>query len=118
MPKAVLYHNPRCTKSREALSYVSLELSGLEVYEYLKQPLSKAELIQLFTALDFQTAHQMVRRKEPEYKLAGLSSCSNDDAVLSAIEKYPKLLERPILLYKSRAVIGRPLENIKKLLHD
>ncbi|WP_371193019.1 arsenate reductase (glutaredoxin) [Glaciecola sp. SC05] len=118
MPKAVLYHNPRCTKSREALAFLSLQISGLEVVEYLKTPLSKATLVQIFSALDIHSAHDMIRTTEAEYKLAKLSSRSTDNEILSAIEKYPKLLERPILVYGTRAAIGRPLDNIANLLNE
>lgn len=118
MPKAVLYHNPRCSKSREALAFVKQHQEKLEVIEYLKQPPSKADLSRIFNALDIQSAHQMIRPKEAEYELANLSETSNDDEILAAIEKYPKLLERPILLYGDRGAIGRPLDLIVALLHD
>lgn len=117
MPKAVLYHNPKCTKSREALAFVNKQIDDLQVVEYLKRPLSKATLLEIFTALNIQSAHLMVRSQENEYQLAGLSEQSTDDELLSAVEKFPKLLERPILVYGKRAAIGRNLDYIVSLLH-
>jgi arsenate reductase len=118
MPKAVLYHNPRCTKSREALAFVKEQAQELEVIEYLKQAPSREELQTIFDALDITSAHQMIRSKEKEYELARLTGESSNEEVLDAVAKFPKLLERPILLYKNRAAIGRPLDHIVSLLHD
>jgi arsenate reductase len=117
MPKATLYHNPRCSKSREALAFVEQQVNNLEVVEYLKNPLTKEQLQNLYRALDIHSAHQMIRPKEAEYKLAGLHQEASDDEVLSAIAKYPKLLERPILQYGDKAATGRPLDYIVSLLH-
>jgi arsenate reductase len=117
MPKATLYHNPRCSKSREALAFVEQQVNDVEVVDYLKKPLNKEQLRTLYDALDIQSAHQMIRPKEAEYKLAGLQKESGDDEILDAIAKYPKLLERPILHYGNKAAIGRPLDYIVALLH-
>jgi arsenate reductase len=118
MSKAIFYHNPRCSKSREALAFVQEQINNLIVIEYLKTPLDKAELLDIFKKLGIQSAHQMIRPKEKEFDQAGLSTESNDDEVLTAVAKFPKLLERPILVYKNRAAIGRPLDHIVSLLHD
>ncbi|MBT1449587.1 arsenate reductase (glutaredoxin) [Glaciecola sp. XM2] len=117
MPKATLYHNPRCSKSRQALDYVKQQAVDLEVVEYLKAPLTKPQLAALFETLDIASAHDMIRPKEAEYKEAGLSKTASDDEVLNAIAEYPKLLERPILYIENRAAIGRPLDNIAALFH-
>ncbi|MFC4699308.1 arsenate reductase (glutaredoxin) [Glaciecola siphonariae] len=117
MPKAILYHNPRCSKSREALAYVQQQIDDLVVIEYLKQPPTRQDLDAIFKALDVQNAHQMIRSKEAEYQLAGLNQDASNDEVLDAVAKYPKLLERPIMMYGSRAAIGRPLDHIVALLH-
>ena len=118
MSGAIFYHNPRCSKSREALAFVQEQVKNLLVVEYLKTPLDKAELFDIYQKLGIQSAHQMIRSTEAEFDKAGLSDESSDDDVLAAIEKFPRLLERPILLYKNRAAIGRPLDHIVSLLHD
>ncbi len=118
MSDAIFYHNPRCSKSREALAFVQEQINNITVLEYLKTPLHKAELTDIYQKLGIQSAHQMIRAKEAEFDQAGLSNDSSDDDVLAAIEKFPRLLERPILLYKNRAAIGRPLDHIISLLHD
>nr|WP_136252250.1 arsenate reductase (glutaredoxin) [Ningiella ruwaisensis] len=117
MPNAILYHNPRCSKSREAKAFVEQHIDNLQVIEYLKHPLSKQELEALYNKMDLQSAHQMLRPKEDEYKLAKLSETSSNDEVFEAIANYPKLLERPILEYGDKAAIGRPLDHIISLLH-
>ena len=117
MPKATLYHNPRCSKSREALAFLDQHFEQLDVIEYLKSPLNKAQLSALYSALNLQSAQQMIRPKEAEYKLANLTQDSSDDEILNALEQYPKLLERPIHQYGSKAAIGRPLDHIVSLLH-
>jgi len=119
MPNAILYHNPRCSKSRQALSFLQENANDLniEVVEYLKQAPSLEALQALFQALNFDSAHQMIRPKEAEFAEAGLSKTSSNEEVLQAIAKYPKLLERPILLLNNKAAMGRPLENIEALVN-
>jgi arsenate reductase len=118
MPKAVLYHNPRCSKSRDAKAFVEQQIDDFEVVEYLKQAPSRQDLDNIFKALDIYSAHQMIRPKESEFTEAGLTAKSTNDEVLDAIAAYPKLLERPILVYRNKAAIGRPLDNIASLFHD
>jgi arsenate reductase len=117
MPKAVVYHNPRCTKSKETLALVRAQVDEVEVVEYLQQPLDKAQLDDIFQMLDIQSAHQMVRSQESEYEQSGLSESSNNDDILAAIAKYPILLERPIVIYRKRAAIGRNLDHVMALLY-
>ena len=115
MSEVVLYHNPRCSKSREALRL--LRESGIEprIVKYLEEPLTKSELQRLYQCLKVPV-QELIRDQEPEYQKAGLSTDSNDDAVIDAIAQYPKLLQRPIVVHDERAVIGRPPERILELL--
>ena len=112
-----IYHNPRCSKSREALTI--LEESGKEfkVVEYLKEPLSKSELVKIFQNLK-DDASSLIRSKEPLFKELGLSL--NDkktwDEWAKIIESNPILMERPLVVSGKNAVIGRPPESIKVLL--
>lgn len=117
MPKAKLFHNPRCSKSRQALAFMQEQSDiELEVIEYLKEPLERTQVLSIYSALGIDNAHQMIRAKEPEYKTANLSKEASNDAILDAIVAFPKLLERPILLINSKAAIGRPLENFESIL--
>ncbi len=118
MHDAILYHNPRCSKSREALAYLQSTKLDFEVVEYLKHPLNYTQVENLFAALPTTNALDIVRKKEAEFKQAGLSKESDNNEVLRAIHEYPKLLERPILLRGNIAAIGRPLENIKELVSE
>jgi len=110
----VLYHNPRCSKSRAALQL--LELRDIEpvICRYLEQPLSEAELVELLHCLGL-TAKEVLRTGEALYRELHLADAS-EDALIKAISQHPILLERPILRRGNRAVIGRPPERVLELL--
>lgn len=114
MSKWTILHNPKCSKSRECLKM--LEDSGqiFEVREYLKEPLNQNELEALIQKLQGPLA-QIVRIKEEEYKATPFN-LENLNEVTAAIAQTPKLMERPIVFNATQAAIGRPLENIQKLL--
>ena len=111
----ILYHNPRCSKSRAARSL--LEERGVEfrVVEYLKEPLARADLERLRTLID-APASEWVRRGESAFREAGLSSQSSESELLDAIAANPILLERPIFATGERAVVGRPPERVLEVL--
>ena len=113
--KITIYHNPRCSKSRQALALLEESSKDFTVVEYLKEPPTAVELKTLLKHLGLQP-HDIVRAKEAEYKEAGLSSSSSDKAVIAALVKYPKLLERPIVVCGGKAVVGRPPEKVLELL--
>ncbi|WP_028670026.1 arsenate reductase (glutaredoxin) [Saccharospirillum impatiens] len=115
MTTAVLYHNPRCSKSREAKTLLDDAGVDYRVRLYLNEPLSVAELQTLITQLGI-TAAEVLRRKEAEYKIAGLNSSSGEQDILDALARFPKLLERPILVTDKGARIGRPPESIQEIL--
>jgi arsenate reductase (glutaredoxin) len=111
-----LYHNPKCAKSRETLQL--LRAHGIEpvIIDYLKTPPGKAELALLVKQLGID-ARALLRIKEPEYKLAKLANPKlSDDAILAAMAKYPKLIERPIVVHGKQAALGRPPENVLRIL--
>ena len=103
----LLLHNPRCSKSRALRS--ALEERGAPFTErlYLEDPLSVEELTDLHGRLGGAT-QSMVRAKEPEYAAAQLGADSSTEDVLEALARFPKLLERPVLVRGDRAAIGRP----------
>lgn len=114
--QVTIYHNPKCAKSRETLKL--LETRGIEptIIEYLKTPPSKAELASLIKQLGIEP-RDLLRTKEPDYKKAGLANMKlSDSAILQAMIKHPKLIERPIVVAGKRAALGRPPENVLKIL--
>ena len=116
MAEYTLYHNPRCSKSRQALAL--LEENGITptIVKYLDPPPDVETVRTLVKKLRLERAHDLVLPKEAEYKEAGLSQDADDDTVINAIARYPKLLERPVLVKGDRAVIGRPPETVLELV--
>lgn len=115
MSQFTIYHNPRCSKSRQTLAL--LQDAGIEpkVVEYLKQPLSVEEIQLLMSQLGLSSALALTRTKEAEYKALALAGKSEAD-LLQALQHTPKLIERPIVVYGNKAVIGRPPENVLPLI--
>jgi len=114
--QVTIYHNPKCAKSRATLAL--LEARGIQpkVVEYLLYPPSKAELERILEMLDMQP-RELLRKKEPEYKQAGLDNPKlSRAAILRALRSYPKLMERPIVIANNKAALGRPPENILRIL--
>lgn len=112
----VYFHNPRCSKSREGLKILESSNKEFTVLEYLKTPLKKTQLDNLFKKLG-KDPIECVRTKEKLFKELGLKdkSLSKKDWIETLVEN-PVLLERPILEGTKKAIIGRPPENIKELL--
>jgi arsenate reductase len=114
-----IYHNPRCSKSRATCDLIASTYNSAneatEIVEYLKQPLTVAQLKQLNAQLGC-TVREMIRDTEAEYKALELSDATLTDAQLyEALAKHPILLHRPIVVRNGRAVIGRPPENVEAL---
>lgn len=111
-----IYHNPRCSKSRKTLELLEQNQQQPRVIEYLKTPPDVQTLKKLLDMLGI-SARELLRTKEDEYKLAGLDDLSlNEDAVIAAMIKYPKLIERPIVVVGNKATIGRPPEKVLELV--
>ncbi len=109
-------HNPRCSKSRQALKILNELDVEVEIIEYLKHPLSKDELTKIYANLGVSSVLEMMRPKEAEFATAGLTKSSSNEALIDAMVAYPKLIERPILFSDTKAVIGRPPEKVKDIL--
>lgn len=116
MKKVTLYHNPRCSKSREALALLKANKIEPELRLYLEQPLNKPELKQLLGFLDL-SARDLLRTGEDAYKTLELSDTTlSEAALITAILSEPKLLQRPIAVLGQKAVIARPPEKVLELL--
>lgn len=112
----IIYHNPRCSKSRATLQLLRERGVEPEIVEYLKTPPSPDELRELAAKLGLE-ARGMLRTGEREYRALGLDDCALDDARLfAAMAEHPKLIERPIVVAGERAVHGRPPKNVARLL--
>lgn len=110
-----IFHNPRCSKSRATLALLQEHGIEPEVILYLESPPSREELKLLLGKLG-RRASELMRRGEEEFKTSGLGSSSSEDDWLQALVAHPRLLERPIVEYGNRAVLGRPPENVLELL--
>jgi arsenate reductase len=115
MPAVIFYHNPRCSKSRKTLELLEEHGVHTKIVHYLETPPTKEEITGILKKLGL-TAGQLVRRGEDEYKTCGLGKDSTDAEILSAMAKYPKLIERPIVVRGNKAVLGRPPENVLELI--
>jgi len=111
-----IYHNPRCSKSRQTLELLHERKVDTDIIEYLKTPPSKQELEQLLEMLGLEP-RQLMRTKEDEYKELGLDDESlSRDALIEAMLAHPKLIERPIVVHDGKAAIGRPPEKVLDIL--
>ncbi|WDQ17199.1 arsenate reductase (glutaredoxin) [Rhodopirellula sp. P2] len=111
-----IYHNPRCTKSRQALQL--LEERGIEpeIIKYLETPPSKKELTEIVKLLGIP-AEGLVRKKEPLFKELNLGEQTlTEQQWIATMVEHPKLIERPIVIHDGKAAIGRPTENIAAIL--
>lgn len=111
-----IYHNPRCSKSRQTLTL--LQERGVEptVVEYLKTPPSPEELDRLLNLLGMEP-RELMRRKETEYRDLNLDDDSlTREQLLRAMHEHPRLIERPIVVHGERAALGRPPEQVLSIL--
>lgn len=108
-------HNPRCTKSRQALQYLDDKNIAYDTILYLKEPLDKSQLAAIIEKTGLKPI-DVVRKTEKDWKENFKGKEMDDDQVLEAMLAYPKLIQRPIIINKNKAVIGRPTEEIDKLL--
>ena len=107
-----IYHNPRCSKSRQALQLLREKGIEPDIVEYLKTPPDKKTLKTLLSMLGMEP-RQLTRTKEREYKEMGLADPDiGDDRLLEAMVKHPKLIERPVVVNGDKAALGRPPERV------
>lgn len=110
-----IWHNPKCSKSREALALLSDTNLEITVLKYLETAPSRSEIVALLEKLGI-LARELMRTKEELYKELGLAKVDDENALIDALAKYPKLIERPILIQGNKAIIGRPVEKVVEFL--
>lgn len=111
-----IYHNPRCSKSREALRLLEEHDAAPEVVKYLETPPDAETLSSLLRMLGLEP-RDLMRKKETEYRELGLDDPSlSREQLIAAMVEHPRLIERPIVVEGGRAVLGRPPERVLELL--
>jgi arsenate reductase len=115
MSEFAIYHNPRCSKSRNTLGILTEKGIEPDIVLYLETKPDRQELKGLLRKLSL-SAGQLVRRGEEAYKACGLSAASSEEEIIDAMAEFPKLIERPIVVRGERAVLGRPPENVLELI--
>lgn len=111
-----IYHNPRCSKSRQTLQLLQERGAQVEVVEYLTTPPDAPTLERLLQQLGLEP-RQLIRTKEPEYRELGLDDPALSRAqLIAAMVDHPKLIERPIVVAGKRAALGRPPEKVLDIL--
>lgn len=111
----IIYHNPKCSKSRETLQLLREHGVEPKIIKYLDDPPTPKRVLELIEMLGVAPA-QILRAKEKEYKALGLSAQSSKSEVARAISEHPVLLERPIVVRAGKARLGRPPECVLEIL--
>lgn len=111
----IIYHNPRCRKSRETLELIKKGGVEPEIVEYLKNPLSEEELKDILKKLDM-SASDLLRKGESIYKEEFKGKELSEEEWVLAMAEYPVLMERPVVVKGEKAILGRPPENVNDLL--
>ena len=110
-----IYHNPRCSKSRQGLAILEATRSDFEIIKYLEETLTLKELQDILNLLKINPI-DLVRKNELIWKQKYKGKDLTNSEIINAMVENPKLIERPIVINKGKAVIGRPPELIKSIL--
>lgn len=111
-----IFHNPRCSKSRATLALLQEKGIEPEIRLYLEEPPTEDELRSILKLLG-RPARELIRKGEAEYREQGLANPDlDDDALIAAMVRIPKLIERPIVLANGKAAVGRPPESVLEIL--
>ncbi len=117
MSKITIWHNPRCSKSRNVANLLEERGIEAEVVRYLDTPPSKEEIKAVLKMLGI-SARELMRTKEAIYKELGLKDVEDEEKLIEAMAAHPKLIERPIVIKDGKAAIGRPIEKVIELLES
>ena len=110
-----IYHNPRCRKSREGLAIVEASGQDFEIIKYLDDPLTAYALAGIISKLGIAPM-DLVRKNEAIWKSDYKGKTMSDAQIIDAMVQHPKLIERPIVINNTKAVVGRPPETINTIL--
>lgn len=110
-----IYHNPRCSKSRQTLALLTDRGIAPQIIEYLKDAPTEAEIREVAKMLGLSSVRDMMRTGESIYKELNLKSVTDEDKLIRAMVESPKLIERPIVIKDGKAKIGRPPESVLSL---
>jgi len=116
MEKVTIWHNARCSKSRNTFALLEERDLEVEVVKYLESVPTKEELKKMLTMLNMTSARELMRTKEDIYKELNLADETNEELLLDAMVQNAKLIERPIVIRGDKAAIGRPIEKVIELL--
>ena len=113
--KYIIYHNPRCRKSREALKYLQDKKYDFEIRDYIKNLLSVEETLDLIDSLKIKPI-ELVRKNEAIWKENFKNKALDDNQIINALSKYPKLIERPIVTKGKSSIIAKPIDKLLNFL--
>ena len=115
MADYIIFHNPRCSKSRQSLEILKENNKNLQIFLYLEETLSR-EMIKGILSILKLMPKEILRKGEADYKINKLSNFEDDDErLIDFMIEYPKIIERPIIIKGDKGVIGRPPENVLDL---
>jgi arsenate reductase len=115
MSKVTIWHNPRCSKSREALKLLEEKGAEVEVFKYLDETITKEDIKKLLEMIGAKP-RDIMRTKESIYKELGLKDVEDDEKLIEAMVEHHKLIERPIVIKDGKAIIGRPPQKVLELV--
>ena len=115
MSKVTIWHNPRCSKSREALKLLEEKGAEVEVFKYLDEEITKEDIKKLLEMIGAKP-RDIMRTKEAIYKELGLKDVDDDEKLIEAMVEHHKLIERPIVIKDGKAIIGRPPSKVLELV--
>jgi arsenate reductase len=115
MAEIVVWHNPRCSKSRNGIKYLDEKGVEYEVRRYLDEPPTVEEIREVLKKLGM-SPRELMRTKEKLYRELGLKEVEDDEKLIEAMAEHPKLIERPIVIKGDKAVVARPETKINEIL--
>ncbi|WP_457747118.1 arsenate reductase (glutaredoxin) [Sulfurimonas sp.] len=118
MAQVEIWHNPRCSKSRQALAILEELETPKSIIKYLESHPSKEDIKKVCKMLGCQGARDMMRTKESIYKELNLQDETDEERLFGAMAEHPKLIERPIIIKGTQAIIARPPEKAKEFLNS
>jgi arsenate reductase (glutaredoxin) len=115
MEKITIWHNPRCSKSRNALTLLEEKDINPKVIKYLDETPNEKDIKTVLKLLGI-SAKELLRKGEDIYKELNLKNIDDENSLIKVMVEYPRLIERPIIIKGDKAVIARPIENLEELL--